>query len=124
VINKRASVSKRDLTDAEKQIVAISQAALLGAQKSVENIGGVKAGMKAIYETLDLTPEQRIEIENKLKPYLDEADERLSVGNRQVEIIKGILVQLLGPEGDVDSLTTLPRESKDISLKLRGAKVE
>jgi hypothetical protein len=94
---------------------------MLGAQKSVENIGQVKEAMKLFYDTLDLTPEQKIELENKLRPFIEETDNRLDISNRQAEIIKGILVQLLGPEGDVDNLATLPREGKEISLRLRNA---
>jgi hypothetical protein len=109
---------KEDLTERDKQMLEMSKQIQMGFQKGVETIGSNKELANTLYE-MNLSPEQRKKIEEKLTPLLKEADTRLQVANEQAALIKAKAVSMFGPEADVDQDKTIPRESPSISQKLR-----
>jgi hypothetical protein len=118
-ITKYRSVRKEQLTERDKWLLEGLKASQITAQKGAEQIGQSKEVIKAIYE-LNVPESQRKEIQEKLGPLLAETNERLKAANEQAVMIKAKTVQIFGEAGDVDKDTTVPREAKEISTKLRG----
>ena len=110
--------TKTELTERDKQLMELSKQVQMGFQKGVETIGQNKELAKVLYEA-NLSEDQRKQIEDKLKPILKEADERLQKANEQAALIKAQAVKTFGPAGDVDQDPTIPRESPSVSQKLR-----
>jgi hypothetical protein len=111
-------VKKQELTERDKWIMETMKAAQIGIQKSVEGIGRSKDVMQVLYEA-NLTPEQRQKIEAAIIPKMQEADQALQAGNEQLVMVKGKAVEIFGPSGDVETDSTVPREPKEISERLR-----
>lgn len=120
VITNYRKVRREELTERDKQIMETFKGVQMIAQKSAETIGSNKELIKVLYEA-NLTPEQRIDIESKITPLLEQTDERLKKANEQAALIKAIAVKIFGTAGDVDQDPTIPREALGISQKLRSA---
>ena len=118
IITKYRQVRKEELSERDKWIMEAMKTGQMTAQKAAEQIGQSKEVLKTIYE-LNVTPEQRKEIETKLGPLLAEANVRLQAANQQAAMAKAKAVQIFGEAGDIDNDTTVPREGKEISMKLR-----
>jgi hypothetical protein len=101
-INKTAT--GRKLTEQEKKILAGAEFTQLGAQKTTENIGEIKAIGSAIAK-LGLTPEQKAIADKEIAPLIDQQTERIKVAQDQVDHFK----KLLGV--NVDANISIPRES-------------
>lgn len=118
IISKRSV--NREKTQREKETIALAKAFQIGSQKTIENIGQVRQVAGALYDLLELTPEQRKYAEEKIKPILDDTTTRMSVGNQQIAIVKGILLAIMGNSANVESDANFPRESRVLSEKLRN----
>ena len=118
-ITQFRKVKKEELTERDKWIMEAMKGVQLTAQKSAETIGQNKDIIKTIYET-NIPDEYKKEIEKKVTPMLQEADERLKAANEQAALIKGRATQIFGEKGDVDKDPTIPRESPSVSQKLRS----
>jgi hypothetical protein len=117
ITNYRKATNKQ-LTERDKQMLELSKQIQMGFQKGVETIGSNKELAKTLYE-MNLSTEQRKQIEEKIQPILAEADTRLQTANEQAALIKAKAVSMFGQEADVDQDKTIPRESPSISAKLR-----
>jgi hypothetical protein len=117
ITNYRKATNKQ-LTERDKQMLELSKQIQMGFQKGVETIGSNKELAKTLYE-MNLSAEQRKQIEEKIQPILAEADTRLQTANEQAALIKAKAVSMFGQEADVDQDKTIPRESPSISAKLR-----
>lgn len=113
-------VRKEELTERDKQIMETFKGVQMVAQKSAESIGSNKEILTLLYKA-NLSPEQRLEIESAVKPYIEQADARLKAANEQAAMIKALAVKIFGSAGDVDLDPTIPREAATISQRLRSA---
>ena len=120
VITNIRKVRKEELTERDKWIMETFKGVQMVAQKSAETIGSNKEIINILYKA-NLTPEQRIEIESAVNPYLAQADARLKAANEQAAMVKALATKIFGTAGDVDQDPTIPRESAAISQSLRGA---
>lgn len=120
IVTKYRSVKKEDLTERDKWILEAIKTGQMAVQKGAENIGRSKEVMQIIYDA-NLSEEQKKKIEAKMIPFLQEADESMKAANEQAAMAKGKAVEIFGEAGDVDRDPTIPRESKEISQKLRKA---
>lgn len=119
-ITKFRSVKKEQLTERDKWILDAMKASQITAQKSAEEIGNSKELIRTLYE-MNVPEAQRKEIQAKIGPALDTANQRLKAANEQAAMIKAKAVSIFGEEGDVDKDDTVPREDSKISMKLRTA---
>lgn len=119
IMNKKAAISKKDLSPMEQQIVQIAKVSMASMQKATENIGENRASLQALY-TAATTPEQKAFVEREIVPKINQSTERLDKANQQVAAFNNAIIALLGPAADVNSDTSLPRESSDISTALRS----
>lgn len=101
----------RKLTEHEQKIVNTAEFAQVGAQKTTENIGEIKAIGNAI-KKLALTPEQQAIADREIAPLIDQQTERIQVAHDQV----GHFKKLLGV--NVDTNVTVPREAPTTLRKI------
>ncbi|MDQ3838067.1 MAG: hypothetical protein M3297_02230 [Thermoproteota archaeon] len=118
IINAKKSINKGELSARDEQILEAAKAALLGGQKTVENIGEIRQVAQAIYDILG--PEQRRQLEEKVAPILRDTTTRIDVGNQQIAHMRSVLTSLIGPDADVDKDTRIVREPKQMSERLRS----
>jgi hypothetical protein len=117
-LNRKQSVNKGELSARDERIRETAKAALLGGQKTVENIGEIRQVAQALYDLLG--PEQKRYLDEKVAPILMDSTKRLEIGNQQIERVNGILVSLMGDKANVNNDPNIPREPKELSQKLRS----
>lgn len=120
VIQAKNSIQKKELSERDKQILEVAKSVQIGMQKGAETIGSSKEVIRMLYDA-NLSEEERKKLQDKIGPILARETERLRAANEQAVMVKGKMIELLGPEADVDLDKSLPRESEDISKKLRTA---
>lgn len=120
VIQAKNSIQKKELSERDKQILEVAKSVQIGMQKGAETIGSSKEVIKMLYDA-NVTEEERKKLQEKIGPILARESERLRAANEQAVMVKGKMIELLGPQADVDLDKSLPRESEDISKKLRTA---
>jgi Na+-transporting NADH:ubiquinone oxidoreductase subunit NqrC len=118
VIQAKNSIQKKELSERDKQILEIAKSVQVGVQKGAETIGSSKELIKTLYD-VNIPEAERKKLQAQLGPILDRETARLQAANEQAVMIKGKMVELLGQQADVDQDKSLPRESAEISAKLR-----
>jgi hypothetical protein len=118
-ITRFRQVRKEQLTERDKWIIDNAKAVQIGAQKDVEILGRFKGLAQTLYE-INIPESERKKLEEKLTPILQETSEQLKAAENQATMIKSKAVEVFGEAGDVDLDKSVPRESAEISAKLRS----
>ena len=118
VIQAKNSIQKKELSERDKQILEVAKSVQIGMQKGAETIGSSKEVIEMLYKA-NVSEEERKKLQDQLGPILARETERLQKANEQAVMVKGKMVELLGPQADVDQDPSLPRESPEISKQLR-----
>lgn len=118
VIQAKNSIQKKELSERDKQILEVAKSVQIGMQKGAETIGSSKEVIEMLYKA-NVSEAERKKLQDQLGPILARETERLQKANEQAVMVKGKMVELLGPQADVDQDASIPRESAEISAKLR-----
>lgn len=118
VIQAKNSIQKKELSERDKQILEVAKSVQIGMQKGAETIGSSKQVIETLYKA-NIPEAERKKLQEQLGPILARETERLQKANEQAVMVKGKMVELLGPQADVDQDPSIPRESADISKNLR-----